>query len=362
MRCPWCGSPVMIRGNSWECGYCGDCGKLNLTKSEEITLSLSLSLSISFEIDLLSSWQKMKDCLQTVVPTKAEQMLPELAKTVLYEISQALITSGQRIPEEKRENFENFLESTSDFFITFSTEEILRVAEEKVLCAAEGRLTEHVCGSFWRSLIDSIPDADYPDELGDIFLSLGSIYQYFVSDDCDSEDNDRRNDLRDAFERHWYDHKIRHPDVAAAIVQLQEGGAKDYDGICRSILISEFPKVFESLSIDELIDFQWKHFIEDMIYDDPVMGISMWRSLLDAAGSILKSDEALAEELLPDFIESAWLYDRDYSHLMPFVEALEDSTFIEQIFQCSGHSSLQDHLLKACRICDRHDLEKLCLK
>lgn len=28
MRCPTCGSPVMVRKNSWECGYCCDCGNL----------------------------------------------------------------------------------------------------------------------------------------------------------------------------------------------------------------------------------------------------------------------------------------------------------------------------------------------
>ena len=28
MRCPYCGSPVMIRGRYWECGYCGDSGRL----------------------------------------------------------------------------------------------------------------------------------------------------------------------------------------------------------------------------------------------------------------------------------------------------------------------------------------------
>lgn len=28
MTCPWCGSPVIIRGSQWECGYCGDHGLL----------------------------------------------------------------------------------------------------------------------------------------------------------------------------------------------------------------------------------------------------------------------------------------------------------------------------------------------
>ena len=32
-RCPHCGSPVMIRGNWWECGWCGDSGYLASSKS-----------------------------------------------------------------------------------------------------------------------------------------------------------------------------------------------------------------------------------------------------------------------------------------------------------------------------------------
>ena len=28
MRCPTCGAPVMVRKDSWECGYCCDCGNL----------------------------------------------------------------------------------------------------------------------------------------------------------------------------------------------------------------------------------------------------------------------------------------------------------------------------------------------
>lgn len=35
MRCPWCGSPVMIRGSRWECGYCGDSGDCVPGMSEE---------------------------------------------------------------------------------------------------------------------------------------------------------------------------------------------------------------------------------------------------------------------------------------------------------------------------------------
>ena len=56
IRCPHCGSPVMVRGNRWECGWCGDFGstsslfpseraKLVPEKSTpEITLSFTVSV------------------------------------------------------------------------------------------------------------------------------------------------------------------------------------------------------------------------------------------------------------------------------------------------------------------------------
>ena len=27
MRCPSCGAPVIVRGDTWECPYCTDCGR-----------------------------------------------------------------------------------------------------------------------------------------------------------------------------------------------------------------------------------------------------------------------------------------------------------------------------------------------
>ena len=39
IRCPHCGSPVMVRGRWWECGDCGDCGKISsLHPSEKAKL------------------------------------------------------------------------------------------------------------------------------------------------------------------------------------------------------------------------------------------------------------------------------------------------------------------------------------
>ena len=47
MRCPCCGSPVMIRGNLWECGYCGDSGCCG-PEDPDVKLSFSVEIDPAF--------------------------------------------------------------------------------------------------------------------------------------------------------------------------------------------------------------------------------------------------------------------------------------------------------------------------
>ena len=57
IRCPHCGSPVMLRGDRWECGWCGDFGSISSLfpservklLSEESTPELSLNFTVSVE-------------------------------------------------------------------------------------------------------------------------------------------------------------------------------------------------------------------------------------------------------------------------------------------------------------------------
>lgn len=43
IRCPHCGSPVMIRDRQWECGWCGDSGGIgSLPPSERAKLAQSV--------------------------------------------------------------------------------------------------------------------------------------------------------------------------------------------------------------------------------------------------------------------------------------------------------------------------------
>ena len=51
IRCPHCGSPVMIRGSRWECGYCGDFGSISsLHPSEKAKLTQAATPSIQVTV------------------------------------------------------------------------------------------------------------------------------------------------------------------------------------------------------------------------------------------------------------------------------------------------------------------------
>lgn len=53
LRCPHCGSPVMVRGSRWECGWCGDFGSISsLHPSERAKLmrAAAPSIQITFTV------------------------------------------------------------------------------------------------------------------------------------------------------------------------------------------------------------------------------------------------------------------------------------------------------------------------
>ena len=85
-----------------------------------------------------------------------------------------------------------------------------------------------------------------------------------------------------------------------------------------------------------------------MLEQNAALGIAMWRVLLDTAQPCLQENECVAEKLLPNLIERAWLYDGDQAHLTPFLSALEEERFARQVFQSACVDMLQVDLLRAC--------------
>lgn len=51
VRCPYCGSPVRVLGNRWECGYCGDCGALSSLSPAQRAKCQPKQVQITFYVD-----------------------------------------------------------------------------------------------------------------------------------------------------------------------------------------------------------------------------------------------------------------------------------------------------------------------
>ena len=98
MRCPWCGSPVMIRGSSWECGWCGDSGSLKRTPLQQP--EITLTLSFVYHVDLPETWNDLKKALGQLAP-KNTVLSQLLGKVLLHNISTG-IQNARALPDEKK--------------------------------------------------------------------------------------------------------------------------------------------------------------------------------------------------------------------------------------------------------------------
>ena len=171
MRCPWCGSPVMIRGSSWECGWCGDSGSLKRTPLQQP--EITLTLSFVYHVDLPETWNDLKKALGQLAP-KNTLLSQLLGKVLLHNISTG-IQNARALPDEKKaEELRTFLTTTTDLNLGENAEEIMRDAKRGVLFCEEAALSETDCGTFWTELLSTRPVEDYykqidPDGLFGLF-------------------------------------------------------------------------------------------------------------------------------------------------------------------------------------------------
>ena len=76
IRCPHCGSPVIIRGNRWECGWCGDFGGVSsLQPSEKAKLMQSATPYISFTITVTDTSDDEEETPRSFSRSELEDMV-----------------------------------------------------------------------------------------------------------------------------------------------------------------------------------------------------------------------------------------------------------------------------------------------
>ena len=366
MRCPWCGSPVMIRGSSWECGWCGDFGSLQRTpaKKSQNTAQITLTLSFVYHVDLPETWTRLKKALGQIA-SKNALLSQLLGKVLLHHISAGIQHAGALPDEKKAEELRSFLHNTNDLNLGESAEAVMRDAKKGVLFREEAALSETVCGTFWMELFSTRPVEDYynlvdPDGLFELFSELSSVYAYFggKKDEEMGEAQDYQNTLEEAYNAHWQNKVLLHPDVERAKRLLAQGKFPDYEDICREILLVEYPEEVSHETAEDFDELSWERVLDDVFADDPEKGMEMWRRLLDIAEPSLKTDAKTAEKLLLDW---DWLESPTDDQALPLLVALDDERFVSQLFESAHLDRLQFNVLEICRDCGEETLARHCM-
>lgn len=366
MRCPWCGSePVRITGNHWECGWCGDSGFLRRRSvPTQKTVQVKLSFSLSYHVDLAESWTDLKKALGQLMP---DQSLPAqlLGRVLLHSISEGIRSAAAGLEKQKGEELRAFLYHTPDLNLGENIEAVLTQVEKGVLFSEEGALSETECGTFWREIIaahvEDYYNRDTPDGLYELLDELGSAYAYFEGRKGEEmgRGQDYQNARQDAYDAHCMEKALLHPDGERAKGLLAKGEFPDYEDICREILLVDYPEEVPHESAQALDELSWENILDEVFSRDGAKGVEMWRSLLDLAEPVLKTDLETAKKLLPNW---NWIDFSEPKQALPILCALKDARFASQIFQSASVGKLQLDVLEACRDNGQEELGKQCLE
>lgn len=324
-----------------------------------------MTLSFVYHVDLPETWNDLKKALGQLAP-KNTVLSQLLGKALLHNISTGIQNAGALPDEKKAEELRTFLTTTTDLNLGESAEEIMRDAKRGILFREEAALSETDCGTFWTELLSTRPVEDYynrvdPDGLFDLLSELSSAYAYFggKKDEEMGEAQDYQNALEEAYNTHWQNKVLLHPDVERAKRLLAQGKFPDYEDICREILLVEYPEEVSHESAEDFGELSWDYILDDVFASNTAKGIQMWRRLLDIAEPSLKTDAKTAEKLLPDW---DWLDSPSHDQVLLLLTALDDERFASQLFESASIGRLQYDVLNACRDCGQEKQGQHCLE
>ena len=324
-----------------------------------------MTLSFVYHIDLPETWNDLKKALGQLAP-KNTLLSQLLGKVLLHNISTGIQNAGALPDEKKAKELRTFLNNTTDLNLGENAEEIMRDAKRGVLFREEAAFSETDCGTFWTELLSTRPVEDYynrvdPDGLFDLLSELSSAYAYFggKKDEEMGEAQDYQNALEEAYNTHWQNKVLLHPDAERAKRLLAQGKFPDYEDICREILLVEYPEEVPHETAEDFEELSWNDILNDVFASNTAKGIQMWRRLLDIAEPSLKTDAKTAEKLLPDW---DWLDSSSHDQVLLLLTALDDERFASQLFESASIGRLQYDVLNACRDCGQEKLGEHCLE
>ena len=362
MRCPHCGSPVMIRGSYWECGWCGDCGMLQRTQQKKAAAAPASRYEYT-RLPLI--WAELKSELGKLAPRNA-RLSGLLGKALLHFISLGIHHSNTDVGTEQMQELDLFLNSAADLKLGERVSEIKRDLQKGVIFEKEAALSEQSCGEFWTELLSVLPREQYYDRpcesLDSVFTDLSIICEQFYQYEGDSDNAWRCSwvKMKDEFYGRWKELALLHPNVERSRRLLSRGEFPMFEDVCRDILITEYPEEIHFASVDEFAGCSWQGILCDKFEENMELGIKMWRTLLDAAEPALWTDAETASKMLPDW---EWLIIPNKEMILPLLDALRDEHFAKQVFQSADPcGSVQYDVLSACFDYDRWDVGVTCLE
>ena len=171
LTCPRCGSPVMLRGGGWECGWCLDSGGLD--SLPHTTKSKVLHARIICSVDLPETWAELKAELCKLVPRHADVLLSSLGRVAVHQLSissppgngrvepQHIAAEDTRVGAKLLNKFDIKKPQVSYYEHNKRERgEIIcqRIEQGEKLFADECALSEECFGAFWQVLLDALED------------------------------------------------------------------------------------------------------------------------------------------------------------------------------------------------------------
>ena len=337
-RCPHCGSPIKIRGNRWECGWCGDFGSLSSLKGASRIKPSQESVPGLQELER-GVWQILKG-MEVHSPEDYKEPAFRLA---LYAMSHGLLNAGssggfgfslvrtflQKYPIFAYEDFQKGISSGTPVF------------------SREFSIAGEDMGTFWQNLLPQLPssgtDGDFPDWLTDIFTGWSLVEHLFLG----STEDLIYTAITDMFHSHWRRYRMTHFPIDDLRSSIEQWDFDENESICcRDFLIASFPEAASSFPPEKLEEMDIAELLEAMAEAQPKTALNMMKLLLDTAQDHLMEPDA-AQALLGEMLYDLCINDSFLPVLLPQLE--KDEALARQLFQSAYADYPQECILEACQ-------------
>lgn len=337
-RCPHCGSPVMLRGNWWECGWCGDSGYFAPHKQPEQNNLPAICDGELEELEraVLSVVEGMQKRLGNGQPARTQAL-----QLAVYGMSHALRPSGHQTPHS--------IALLQAFFRCYSfctASEVLGAARSGTPAFADQfALEQERLGSFWRSVLADLPayplGRAWPDWLCQTLDGLSRIESCFSGRDA----SDEFAALQQIWNAHWNTYPILHPNRAKLEDMVRRWDLTENEWACRDLLIAAFPQAMDGWTAEALAEMETADLLTAVGEQNPETAVDMIKLLLDTVGDRLKEEQVAAQLLGMDM---DGLFREPVAQKTLLQRLQTDDKLARQLFQSACVETGQQILYEAC--------------